>query len=79
MTPIRKKMVCETRFLGPGIRLPIRKVPHTRQHPSRPEIRSLLVNWVCWSIQAEDQLISPSGYMNDKTRNSRWYSAHIGN
>ena len=27
-----------------GIRLPIRKIPHMRKHPSRPGTRSLLVN-----------------------------------
>ena len=30
MTPIWKKRFAKTRFLGSGIRLPIRKVPHMR-------------------------------------------------
>ena len=53
-----KKRSAKTRFLGSGIRFPIRKVLHMRYHPSRPGTRSLLVNWVCGSIWVKSQIVS---------------------
>ena len=55
---MEKKRYAKTKFLGPGIRLPIRKVLHMRYHPSKPGTRSLLVNWVCGSIWVKNQIVS---------------------
>ena len=63
LTSVRKKRSTKTRFLGSRIKLPIGKVPHMRQDPSRSGTRSLQMNLVHGSIWVKDQLITQAKQM----------------